>query len=651
MCGIAGIFSSTVLDTQARSWVSNMASALSHRGPDDLGTWIDPERGIAFGHRRLAVIDLSEEGHQPMTSESGRYVINFNGEIYNYPAMKKQLEKFGHKFRGHSDTETILAAIEQWGFVKTLESLIGMFALAVWDRKEATLFLARDRMGEKPLYYGVHSETLVFGSELKSFASLPFWNPEINRDALTLLLRYGYIGAPHSIYKEIFKLKSGSYLALTRKDLKQLPESVPYWSPHQHVLEAIGARFQGSEEDALNHLENLLKQSIAGQMIADVPVGAFLSGGIDSSTIVALMQTQSSRPVKTFSIGFHEEIYNEAPYAAAVAKHLGTEHTELYLTPQDALDVIPKLPSLYDEPFADSSQIPTYLVSKMAREHVTVTLSGDGGDELFGGYDRYFWANQIIRKTGWMPGPVRKVGAAVITSMEPASWDRLFRRLPFLMRKERAHSSHGKRLYKLAEMLSRTDFRSLYQAMLSHWYDPASVVLGSHEPSTWQNDANSQIDLPDIFIQMMFLDALNYLPDDVLVKVDRASMAVSLESRVPFLDHRVVEFAWSLPTKMKIRRNKGKWILRKLLQRYIPDSFIDRPKQGFGVPIDSWISGPLRPWVEELLSETRLKREGFFDPEPIRARWQEHLTGRRHQHYALWDILMFQAWLEAQNRG
>lgn len=648
MCGIAGFFSGNPLGPEALAWARAMADAIAYRGPDDSGAWMDQAAGVAFGHRRLAVIDVSIEGHQPMTSESGRFVLNYNGEIYNYAQLQRELSGLGHRFRGHSDTEVMLAAFEEWGLERSLQSLVGMFAFALWDHKNDTLTLVRDRMGEKPLYYGMSGGAFVFASELKAFTRFPGWSGEINRDALTQLLRFCYIPAPHSIYRGVFKLIPGTFLKLTRNQLATLPSPTHYWSPVATAEAAAANPFPGSEEEAIEQLESLLKQSIAGQQVADVPLGAFLSGGIDSSIVVALMQAQSSRPIRTFTIGFNEAFHNEAPFASAVAKHLGTEHTELTITSAEALAVIPKLPAMYDEPFADSSQIPTYLVSQLARQHVTVSLSGDGGDELFGGYDRYQWGNQVWKKAHRLPGPLRKLASASMTAIPARAWSKMLRPFRVMMPEGVSERLYGTKLHKLAEILDFSSFGGLYRSLLSHWQDPASLIAGSSEPSTAFTDPSRQARLDGSFSQMMFLDAVCYLPDDILVKLDRASMSVSLESRVPFLDHRLIEFAWRLPLTMKIRHGKGKWILSELLAKYVPRKLFDRPKQGFGVPIELWLRGPLRDWAEALLDEGRLRSEGFLDPQPIRERWAEHLSGKANCQYRVWDILMFQAWLEAQ---
>lgn len=650
MCGIAGLlFRNASIDADtSRNIVKEMTSAIIHRGPDAGDVWIDKDAGIALGHRRLSIVDLSEAGNQPMFSACGRYVIAFNGEVYNYKEIRKELDdlKVAPAWRGHSDTEVMLAAISHWGLDAAVERFVGMFAFALWDRKERTLQLVRDRLGEKPIYYGWVGSTFLFGSELKALRAYPLWRGEICRDALTLLLRHNYIPAPHSIYKNINKVLPGSIVTVPSNALSSDTVTVrQYWSALNVAESGVASPFSGDEHSAREDLDRLLKESVGLQMVADVPLGAFLSGGVDSSLIVALMQAQSSRPVKTFTIGFTEKAYNEAEHAKAVATHLGTDHTELYVMPKDALDVIPKLPSLYDEPFSDSSQIPTFLVSQLARQHVTVSLSGDAGDELFGGYNRYLWAKNIWNKVGWMPKSVRKGIAKGITSFSPEAWEDLFSKCGPILPRQIKQRNPGDKLHKLAEILGLDNPQELYKGLVSHWNSPASVVIGATEPPTVLTDYN-QIKLSDFIERMMYLDTVSYLPDDILVKVDRASMGVSLESRVPMLDHRVVEFAWQLPLSMKIKNGQGKWLLRQVLYKYVPSELIERPKMGFGVPLDAWLRGPLKDWCEELLSERRLKNEGFFNSDLVRAKWQDHLSGHRNWQYHLWDVLMFQEWLD-----
>jgi asparagine synthase (glutamine-hydrolysing) len=630
-----------------------MADTMIHRGPDHGDIWVDSGAGIAMAHRRLAILDLSPQGHQPMISVSGRYVVVFNGEIYNHRGLRADLvkENAPSAWKGHSDTEVMLAAFDRWGVEGSLERFNGMFAFALWDRKERRLHLARDRFGEKPLYYGWMGEVFLFGSELKALRAHPAWCCEIDRGSLALFMRYSYIPAPYSIYQEIFKLLPAHVLSLRfTEGRRELPRPRPYWSVRGIVEAGVRHPFGGNESEAISSLDTLLRDAVALRMEADVPLGAFLSGGIDSSTVVALMQAQSARPVSTFSIGFHETGYNEAEHAKAVARHIGTEHTELYITPEEAMAVIPRLPELYDEPFADPSQIPTFLVSQMTRQHVTVSLSGDAGDELFGGYNRYSWGAYIWNNTGWIPRQARAAMACGIMKIPPRCWDSLFAIIsPILPRRFHAQLP-GDKLHKLAGILACPSPEGLYWGLVSHW-SPESVVIGASEPPTVLTDRAQWANVSGFAQRMMFFDLLSYLPDDILVKVDRASMGVSLEARVPLLDHRVVEFAWKLPLSMKIRDNQDKWILRQVLYKYVPKALIDRPKMGFGVPVDRWLRGPLRDWSEDLLNKTRLKREGFFTPESIHVKWREHLSERRNWAYHLWDVLMFQAWLDRTREG
>jgi asparagine synthase (glutamine-hydrolysing) len=620
--------------------LDHMGAALAHRGPDDSGTFHDSATGIGLAFRRLSIIDLSPEGHQPMYSASGRYVIIFNGEVYNFEEIRTELG--ARQWRGHSDTEVMLAAIEQWGVESALRRFVGMFALALWDREERKLYLVRDRLGIKPLYYGRVGGNFVFGSELKAIRQYPDFNPDIDRDVLTLYLRHNYVPSPHCIYKGLYKLPSGHFLMLDSAMGALLPK--PFWSAREVAREGLRSPFSGSEAEAIDQLHRQLLSAVRLRMIADVPLGAFLSGGIDSSTVVALMQAQRGQPVKTFTIGFHEDGYNEAIHAKAVAKQLGTDHTELYLTPQDALNVVPLLPSMYDEPFSDSSQIPTYLVSKLARESVTVSLSGDGGDELFGGYDRYLFTKRIWNSVRRLPMPARKVIAELLKAIPPTHIDRCFQLLRPILPRQLLRPIPGDKVRKLADVLSMGSPAALYYRALSHWESPTDIVLNSQEPGTVLASIAESSWPSNLEEVMMLTDQLNYLPDDILTKVDRASMAVSLEARVPMLDHRVVEFAWKLPLHFKIRSGTSKWILRQILYNYVPRELVERPKMGFGVPIDRWLRGPLRDWAEELLSARSLGQHGFLNVKSIRLKWQEHLSGVRNWQYLLWDILAFQDW-------
>ena len=646
MCGITGFIDTTrhLDESGATATLRGMSDALRHRGPDDEGQFFDASSGVALGFRRLAIIDLSPNGHQPMTSASGRYVIVFNGEVYNFAELRRELEPLGFKFRGRSDTEVMLAAFEAWGVEPAVKRFVGMFAIALWDRQERELKLIRDRLGIKPLYYGWVKGTFLFGSELKALRAWPGFAAEIDRDALCLYLRHNYIPAPYSIYRNIYKLLPGRILSvpLHAGGLDKVRSDI-YWSLRA-VAEAGGREQFASDAEAVEALEATLRQAIGYRMIADVPLGAFLSGGVDSSTVVALMQAQSRRPVQTFSIGFREDGYDEAAHARKVAAHLGTAHTELYVTPKEARDVIPLLPAMFDEPFADSSQIPTYLVAKLARSAVTVSLSGDGGDELFAGYDRYFHTLQIWRKIAWMPRGARRLLGGAIEDTPLGLLGLAGAALGFLP----GPRLSADRLRKLGALLGGASQQDLYREMLGHWRDPASLVRGAHVPDYFLSDPENWRVSSEPVDNMCYADLNTYLPDDILTKVDRASMAVSLEARVPLLDHNVVELAWRVPMHMKIRNGQSKWLLRQVLYQRVPPELIERPKMGFGVPIDTWLRGPLRDWAEALLSEERLKREGFFDPGPIRAKWREHLSGKRRWHFPLWDVLMFQAWLEQQ---
>lgn len=650
MCGIAGYIKLSGPNKGVTEGViRSMTASLHHRGPDNRGIWLDEASGIALGHCRLSILDLSPAGHQPMCSTSGRFILVFNGEIYNHICLRSQLEKVEQKpaWSGHSDTETLLVGFETWGITATLQRTIGMFALAVWDRAGRTLTLARDRLGEKPLYYGWQGDTFLFGSELKALKAHPAFKAEINRNALTLLLRHNYIPTPYTIYQGIHKLPPGTLLTLVSARYPSDAKPAPYWSLREVAEHGQAHPFQGDEREAIATLDELLRDAVRSQQLSDVPLGAFLSGGVDSSTIVALMQAQSSHPIKTFTIGFQEPSYNEAHYAKVVAHHLGTDHTELYVTPQEAQEVIPRLPDIYDEPFADSSQIPTFLVAQLTRHHVTVSLSGDAGDELFGGYNRYLLTSKIWRTIRWLPASIRQVAAHGITALSPAAWNRLYGvGRPLLPQLH--FSQPGDKVHKLAEILIATNPEMIYRTFISHWKRPAALVIGATEPPTIPSNSDCWADLSDLDHQMMYLDAMSYLPDDILVKVDRAAMAVSLETRVPFLDHRVVEFAWRLPPTLKIRHGQGKWILRQVLDQYVPKTLIERPKMGFGIPLDDWLRGPLRDWAEALLDESRLRRESFFQPKPIRHKWAEHIAKKRNWQYHLWDVLMFQAWLENQ---
>jgi asparagine synthase (glutamine-hydrolysing) len=647
MCGWVGLWESgSERDLTER--VGAMADTLKHRGPDDSGTWADPDVGVGLGFRRLSILDLSAEGHQPMCSESGRYVIAFNGEVYNFAELRRRLEPRGCRFRGYSDTEVMLGAIEEYGLEQAVREFVGMFAFALWDRSERQLSLVRDRLGVKPLYYGWMGQTMLCGSELKALRAHPSFQARIDRGALSLYLRHQYVPAPHTIYQRVFKLPPGCILTLPFKTASESP--YPYWSMRKVVTDTVEEPWRGSEQNAIDRLDELLRVAVGMRMVADVPLGAFLSGGVDSSTVVALMQAQSSRPVKTFSIGFAEGAYDEARHARAVAQHLGTDHTELYVSPDEARAVIPKLPDMYDEPFADSSQIPTYLVSQLARNHVTVSLSGDGGDELFGGYSWYTRGEAVWGKLGWVPARLRRRLGVILQHVEASTYDRWLRSLsPYAARYGNV-ASIGEKVHTVADSLMLATPDDLYRKMVSVWASPTSLVAGGHEPATTVNFSGLSTALDSLPHRMMYADTMTYLPDDILVKLDRASMAVGLEARVPLLDHRVAEFAWGIPLPMKIRDGEGKWILRQVLHRYVPPVIVDRAKMGFGVPIDQWLRGPLRTWAEDLLDEDQLRGDGFFDPEPIHQMWQRHISGAANVPSQIWVILMFQAWLNRWSR-
>jgi asparagine synthase (glutamine-hydrolysing) len=654
MCGFAGLIDLERRTTEQamRVVIARMASTLRHRGPDDAGIWVDAAAGVALGHRRLSILDLSSAGHQPMVSASGRHVLVFNGEIYNFQQLRCELDRATRGalyFHGHSDTEVMLAALEHWGVQRAISRMNGMFAFALWDRRERVLYLGRDRLGEKPVYYGWTGKTFLFGSELKALRCYPDFSAEINRQALALYLRHNCIPAPHTIYEGIYKLPPATILAVSG-DAAATAVPAPYWSLKDVVQRGVADPFSGSEQDAIEELEALLRDAVKIRMLTNVPLGAFLSGGVDSSAVVALMQAQSEQPVKTFTIGSCEPDYDEAADARAVARHLGTQHTELYVTPAEAMALIPRLPEIYDEPFADSSQIVTFLVAELARHYVTVGLSGDGGDEVFGGYNRHVWNGRIWNSIKWAPLNARRAAARAIRQVSPYKWQKLFQSLSAVLPRSLMQRQFGYKFHKLAGVLPASSPQAMYLTLASHWLEPQSVVLGGKEPETLLTRTDAWPQLPDLAQEMMFLDAATYLPDDILTKVDRATMAVSLEARVPLLDHRVVEFAWRLPNHLKLHDGRGKVILRRMLNRYVPSELIDRPKSGFGIPLDTWLRGPLRDWVESLLDESRLRSEGFFNPRPIREYWTQHLAGNCDWQYPLWDVLMFQAWLSSQRQ-
>jgi len=645
MCGIAGFWLRTETGNEPADLLERMGNTLAHRGPDDSGIFFDKNAGLGLSFRRLSILDLTAEWRQPMISASGRYTIIFNGEVYNYEAIRAELGP--QQWRGHSDTEVMLAAIERWGLEAAVRRFVGMFAFALWDSFERRLHLVRDRIGIKPLYYGHVEGSLVFASELKALRVLPGFQAAIDRDSLAAYMRYAYVPAPHSIYKDIHKLPPGHILTLSSNEAS--PVLSAYWSAAEAAHNGVESRLRGGDEEILEQLHEKLADAVRLRMIADVPLGAFLSGGIDSSTVVALMQSQSSGPVKTFTIGFHEDQYNEATHARKIAEHLGTEHTEFFVTPQDALNVVPLLPSMYDEPFADSSQIPTHLVSKLARGHVTVALSGDGGDELFCGYPRYDFVHSLWNAVRRVPGPIARSAAKAMHLVPTALINNTAGRLPL---PRRLRQAPGEKLHRLADHLSAQDPAEIYLRAITMWSDPSAVVLNSHEHDSVFRAIRKFAEMPDIREMAMLTDLTNYLPDDILTKVDRASMAIGLEARVPLLDHRVVEFAWRLPLHFKVRNGKTKWALRQMLYQHVPAELVERPKMGFGVPVDLWLRGPLREWAEDMLATETLGRHGLFSVEPIRKKWREHVSGARDWHYLLWPVLMFQAWMaEASSRG
>jgi len=641
MCGIAGIVDRTaragaeVLRAQALA----MADSLAHRGPDGEGVWLDPSAAVALGHRRLAIIDLSPGGRQPMVSASGRYVISYNGEIFNFRELRRDLEAAGLRFNSDSDTEVMLEGFARWGIEPTIARLIGMFAIALWDTATQTLTLVRDRLGKKPLYYAELGGRFLFGSELKALVAAGGWAPELDQDALASYLRFNYVPAPRSIYRQAAKLAPGCLLTLAPG---RQAVTTRYWDMREVAVSGLRTAGACALDDsaAIEQLDALLRDAVQRRMIADVPLGAMLSGGIDSSTVVALMQAQSARPVKTFSIGFHEAGFDEAVHARRVAEHLGCDHTELYVEPRHAIDVIPTLPEMFDEPFADPSQIPTHLVARMTREHVTVALSGDGGDELFAGYNRYFWAEALWRRLSLLPRGVRRIVAAAALRVPVSRWDRLMTLVPGGV----GAAQGGDKIAKLAAILDCARPDDVYRRLVSQWQNPAELALVGHEMDGILQDPTIGAEIPGFTNRMQFFDSVTYLPDDILTKVDRASMRVGLEARVPLLDHRVVEFAWRQPLRRKVRNGRGKWLLRQVLQRYVPDSLVDRPKMGFGVPIDRWLRGPLREWAEDLLDMRSLAADGLFRPKVIERAWRAHLSGTRNFQYPLWVVLMFQMW-------
>ncbi len=639
MCGIAGI-ATWRSDGRMCEQIKCMIAPLVHRGPDDHGMWVDEKCGIGLGHRRLSILDLSPQGHQPMISASQRYVIAYNGEIYNFKEIRKKLTVEGRtsQWRGHSDTEILLAAVDAWGLESTLQQAVGMFAFALWDKKTWTLTLVRDRIGEKPLYYGVVGNRFIFGSELKAIRAVADGNLRVDREALVEYMRFGYIPSPYSIYAGIKKLFPGHIL--TVGSVTEVGTPRPYWSLDTEEQGQLRDQLAScGDNELIDHVHERLKDAIKRQMVADVPLGAFLSGGVDSSTVVALMQTQSMQRVRTYTIGFNEGMFDEGPYAKAVAQHLGTDHTELYVTAKDAADVIPNIPLIYDEPFADSSQIPTTLVSRLTRQHVTVSLSGDGGDELFSGYPRYQMTAALWQRVNGMPMTLRRIASAMLSSLSAQGWDRLLAFLPVAQQQQ----INGHRVHRLAQLMVSRSIGQMYVRLMSQWQPEEGLVLGANGRNlpvvNWPM-------VDDSAKAMRRWDLQQYLPDDLLVKVDRASMSASLESRAPLLDHRVVELAFSLPQRVLVREGVCKWALRRVLDRYVPRKLIERPKAGFSIPLGDWLRGPLRDWAESLLDRTKLVNEGLLDAEKISLMWCQHLSGRYDRSAYLWNILMFQAWQE-----
>ena len=655
MCGIAGFIGGnwTAEESNIKNQLFKMQEVIKHRGPDSKGFWIDNDNRIAFSHRRLSIIDLSKNGNQPMLSSTKRFVITYNGEIYNHLDLRSQLETAGNAptWKGSSDTETLISSIEVWGIEKTLKKSIGMFAFAIFDRRDKIFYIARDRVGEKPLYYGWQNNVFLFGSELKAIKQHKAFNNIINNEALGLFIQHNYVPAPYSIYEGIYKLPQGSYLKL---DLNNLGTSInlntikpkKYWNMQEIVEDGLSNPFETSEENIINRLENLLGDVIKMQMISDVPLGAFLSGGIDSSLVVALMQKHSMDKIKSFTIGFNEKIFNEAEYAKKVANHLGTDHTELYVSSKDAMKVIPDLCKYYDEPFADSSQIPTYLISKMTREHVTVALSGDAGDEFFGGYNRYLWSKKIWSIISVLPLSLRNLLSRMITSIPPNQLSSFYEGLKIFIPQKYQITQPADKINKISSFINAKSDIGLYNRLISHRLRPHDIIINLNKPINQISKLNNGNLNMDFIHRMMFIDSISYLPDDILVKVDRAAMAVSLETRIPLLDHRLIEFSWRTPLELKVLNGIGKLILRKILYKYVPQELIERPKMGFGVPIGSWLRDPLKDWAEDLLSRKKLNDHGFFISDLIRQKWKEHLSGNNNWHYDLWNILMFQSWMD-----
>ena len=650
MCGITGFISPYLSKNSFQKNIECMTNKLEHRGPDDEGVWFDSDFGVALGHSRLSIIDLSIAGGQPMISACQRYYIVFNGEIYNHNSLRQELPE-SIRWLGHSDTETLINAISKWGLKRTLRKILGMFAFALWDREQKKLTLVRDRLGEKPLYFGFKGNTMLFGSELKSIEAFPGTPLEVSRDSLEIYLRYGYVPAPYSIYKGIHKLSPGNFIEFSIENVKtkKIPKSSTYWSFESIVKKQNYNQFIGSEIDATNQLDNLLKKSISGQLLGDVALGAFLSSGIDSSTVVSLMQHQSSNPINTFTIGFKEFGYDESKSAKKISSYLGTKHCELFLTPNDALNIIPSLPRIYDEPFSDVSQIPTFLISQFASNNVKVCLSGDGGDELFCGYSRHIAGPRIWRILKNIPFKLRKIISNFIQKIPPSRWDDFYYMCEVFLPKHLRINFPGIKIYKLSDLIKYDTLYEVYLSLISSWSSPQEIILNENQNKEFDDVEFRNIKFGDTHHQMMCMDTLNYLPNDILVKIDRAAMASSLETRLPFLDHRIIEFAWKTPLNMKLKDNRSKWLLRQVLKRYLPENLIEGPKKGFSVPIAEWLKGPLKHWADDLLDEDLIFSQNYFSAKPIKIKWEEHLSGKQDWSKQLWTILMFQSWLQKKN--
>ncbi|HET6229359.1 MAG TPA: asparagine synthase (glutamine-hydrolyzing) [Longimicrobiaceae bacterium] len=645
MCGLAGFLDSRPASAgEMQRRAGRMSAALAHRGPDDDGVFVEAEAGIALAFRRLAIVDLSPAGHQPMRSGSGRFVMAFNGEVYNHVELRRELERDGAQFRGHSDTEVMLAAFERWGVEASLKRFVGMFAIALWDVRLRRLHVARDRMGIKPLYVHHAGGCVAFASEPRAFAADPAFRPEADPASVAAYLRYLYVPAPGSIFRGVTRLPAGTVLTIDDA-AAPLPEPRPFWSVEEAARHGIANPFSGDDDEAADEVERVIADAVRLRMRADVPLGAFLSGGIDSSLVVSLMQAWSARPVKTFTIGFDAAEHDESAHAAAVARHLGTEHTSVTLTGDDALASIPDLPRLFDEPLADPSLIPTLLVSRVARRDVTVALSGDGGDELFAGYNRYVSGERAIRRAVRIPSPVRRALAGGLSAPSPAAWDRMYAAVaPLLPASARARLP-GDKAHKLAALLRQPGAAGMYRSLLSQWGEPERVARGAREPAGVVERVMGGGAMP-LMERMQLADQLGYLPDDLLAKLDRASMSVGLEARVPLLDHRVAELAWSLPRALRVRGGEGKWILRRILHRHVPPALVDRPKTGFTVPLDAWLRGPLRQWASDLLSPATVRRSGLLDANAADAAWRDFQAGRGRGGLAIWAVLVLLQWHE-----